>query len=84
MPDTRNLSDAEALAPLPPRAVVANAARGGVVDEDAPMAALASGRFFATGLDVFATETRNTMGFRASDDIAAVLAGKPATDPLWS
>lgn len=29
-------------------------------------------------------ETRNAMGFRALDNIAAVLAGKPAIDPLWS
>jgi lactate dehydrogenase-like 2-hydroxyacid dehydrogenase len=28
-------------------------------------------------------ETRNAMGFRALDNIAAVLAGKGATDPLW-
>jgi lactate dehydrogenase-like 2-hydroxyacid dehydrogenase len=29
-------------------------------------------------------ETRNAMGFRALDNIAAVLAGRPAIDPLWS
>jgi hydroxypyruvate reductase len=28
-------------------------------------------------------ETRNGMGFRALDNIAAVCAGKPAIDPLW-
>jgi lactate dehydrogenase-like 2-hydroxyacid dehydrogenase len=28
-------------------------------------------------------ETRDAMGFRALDNIAAVLAGKPAIDPLW-
>ena len=28
-------------------------------------------------------ETRNAMGFRALDNIAAVLAGKPPIDPLW-
>ena len=28
-------------------------------------------------------ETRNAMGFRALDNIAAVLAGKGAIDPLW-
>ena len=30
------------------------------------------------------TETRNAMGFRALDNIAAVLAGRPAIDALWS
>ena len=29
-------------------------------------------------------ETRDAMGFRALDNIAAVCAGKPAIDPLWS
>ena len=29
-------------------------------------------------------ETRDAMGFRALDNIAAVLAGKPAIDPLWN
>jgi lactate dehydrogenase-like 2-hydroxyacid dehydrogenase len=29
-------------------------------------------------------ETRNAMGMRALDNIAAVLAGKPPIDPLWS
>ena len=28
-------------------------------------------------------ETRNAMGFRALDNIAAVLAGKGPIDPLW-
>jgi lactate dehydrogenase-like 2-hydroxyacid dehydrogenase len=28
-------------------------------------------------------ETRDAMGFRALDNIAAVLAGQPAIDPLW-
>ena len=28
-------------------------------------------------------ETRNAMGFRALDNIAAVLDGKGAIDPLW-
>jgi lactate dehydrogenase-like 2-hydroxyacid dehydrogenase len=28
-------------------------------------------------------ETRNAMGYRALDNIAAVLAGKPPIDPLW-
>lgn len=29
-------------------------------------------------------ETRNAMGFRTLDNLAAVLTGKPAIDPLWS
>ena len=29
------------------------------------------------------TETRNAMGFRALDNIVAVLLGRGAIDPLW-
>ncbi len=29
-------------------------------------------------------ETRNAMGYRALDNIAAVLAGKPPIDPIWT
>ncbi|HEX2942742.1 MAG TPA: D-glycerate dehydrogenase [Rhodopila sp.] len=29
------------------------------------------------------TETRDAMGFRALDNVAAVLSGRPALDPLW-
>jgi len=28
-------------------------------------------------------ETRNAMGFRALDNIAAVLSGRPPIDPVW-
>jgi lactate dehydrogenase-like 2-hydroxyacid dehydrogenase len=28
-------------------------------------------------------ETRDAMGFRALDNILAVLSGRPAIDPLW-
>ena len=97
------------LALLPRGAVLVNAARGTLVDEDALIEALQSRHLFAAGLDVFRSEpdfdqrlsalpnvfltphmgsatleTRNAMGFRALDNIAAVTAGKPPIDPLWS
>ncbi len=106
---TDRLMNAETLALLPRGAVVVNAARGSLVDEDALLDALQSGHLAAAGLDVFRSEpdfdqrlsalpnvfltphmgsatleTRNAMGFRALDNIAAVTAGKPAIDPLWS
>lgn len=54
--ETRGLIDAAALAALPRGAVVVNAARGGIVDEAALVAALESGHLFAAGLDVFVAE----------------------------
>lgn len=55
-PDTRNLISAEVINALPDGAVVVNAARGGIMDEDALAAALESGRIDAAALDVFAEE----------------------------
>ncbi|MBL6750092.1 MAG: lactate dehydrogenase [Nevskia sp.] len=54
--DTRGLIDARALALLPPQACVINAGRGGLIDQDALLEALASGRLTGAGLDVFAQE----------------------------
>ncbi len=108
-PATDKMIDAEAFALLPDGAVFVNVSRGGLVDEDALLRALTTGKLFAAGLDVFRSEpdfdarfanlnnvilsphvgsasreTRNAMGFRALDNIAAVLAGSGPIDPLWS
>ncbi len=106
---TDKMIDSRALSLLPDGAVFVNVSRGGLVDEDALLHALISGKLFAAGLDVFRSEpdfesrftnldnvilsphvgsasreTRNAMGFRALDNIAAVLNGKSPIDPLWS
>lgn len=106
---TNGIMNAETFALLPKGAVFVNAARGGLVDEDALIAALRSGHLFGAGLDVFRAEpdfdlrfaelpnvflcphmgsateeTRAAMGFRALDNIEAVLAGRPPIDPIWS
>ncbi|MFF3438846.1 D-2-hydroxyacid dehydrogenase [Streptosporangium sp. NPDC002721] len=54
--ETHHLLDAEAFDRLKPGAVLINAARGGVVDEEAMLAALRSGRLGYAALDVFAEE----------------------------
>jgi len=54
--DTRDLIGARELAAMRPEAVIINCARGGVVNEEALLAALDSGRPRAAILDVFTTE----------------------------
>lgn len=105
---TAKIINARTLALLPKGAVFVNAARGGLVDEDALHEALTSGHLAAAGLDVFQKEpdfdarfaalpnvfltphvgsatheTRDAMGFRALDNLAAVLSGRAPIDPLW-
>jgi lactate dehydrogenase-like 2-hydroxyacid dehydrogenase len=55
---TVKLISAQVLDALGPRGVLINMARGSVVDEDALIAALSSGKIMAAGLDVFATEPK--------------------------
>lgn len=54
--ETSGMIGAAELALLPRGAVVVNAARGGIIDEAALVAALDSGAVFAAGLDVFTIE----------------------------
>lgn len=53
---TRGLIDAHALALLPDQACVINAGRGGLLDHNALLDALADGRLAGAGLDVFDQE----------------------------
>lgn len=53
---THHLMGAAQLACMKPTAVLINTARGAVIDEDAVVDALESGRLYAAGLDVFVGE----------------------------
>jgi lactate dehydrogenase-like 2-hydroxyacid dehydrogenase len=62
-PETRKWVNAERIARLPKGAVVVNTARGGVVDDEALIAALKGGHLAAAGLDVFDGEPRIHQGY---------------------
>ncbi len=55
-PETHHLMDAAAFASLKPGAILVNTARGPLVQQDALVAALRSGRLFGAGLDVLEAE----------------------------
>lgn len=55
-PTSKNMLNADAFAKMKPGVRIVCAARGGVIDEEALLAALASGKVAAAGLDVFTVE----------------------------
>jgi phosphoglycerate dehydrogenase-like enzyme len=55
-PETERIIDAEVLAAMRPTAVLVNISRGGLIDEDALVAALRARRIAGAGLDVFVEE----------------------------
>ena len=55
-PETTGLMNADRFAKLPDGAVIVNSARGALIDEDAMIKALESGKLSAAGLDCFVTE----------------------------
>ncbi len=60
---TRHWLDAARIGKLPRGAIVANAARGTLIDDDALIAALTSGQVAAAGLDVYNNEPRLAPGY---------------------
>lgn len=58
-PQTTGLLNAERINHLPDGAIVVNTARGAIVDDDALIDALTSGKLWAAGLDVFNGEPRD-------------------------
>jgi lactate dehydrogenase-like 2-hydroxyacid dehydrogenase len=62
-PDTIKFLNAERIALLPQGAVIVNTARGNLVDDDALVEALESGKVFAAGLDVYDGEPNIHPGY---------------------
>jgi glyoxylate reductase len=68
-PETVKFLNAERIALLPDGAIVANSARGNMVDDDALIAALESGKIAAAGLDVFDGEPNIHPGYRELENV---------------
>lgn len=65
----KGIINAERIAHLPPRAVIVNISRGELVDDDALIQALTTGRIFAAGLDVFANEPNVDPRYRKLNNV---------------
>lgn len=61
--------NAERIAQLPDQAIVINIARGDMIDDNALIAALQSGKLFAAGLDVFNGEPEIHPGYAAFPNV---------------
>jgi len=68
-PETTNFMNAERFDRLPDGAIFVNTARGALVDEEALIAALKSGKVAAAGLDVFRTEPGGNPAFADLENI---------------
>jgi len=69
-PETKGLLNADKIARLPDGAIVVNTSRGAVVDDDALIQALKSGKLAAAGLDVFNGEPADIHpGYRELDNV---------------
>jgi phosphoglycerate dehydrogenase-like enzyme len=66
---TRGIIGVAELAAMPPRALLVNTSRGGLIDEAALVAALASGRLRGAALDVFADEPAVPVGLRSLPNV---------------
>lgn len=76
-PETRFMIDAQALAQMKPTAFLINAARGGLVDDQALLDALRAGTIAGAGLDTFLSES--DPAFRSVSETLLALSNVVAT-----
>jgi len=68
-PETTDVINSQTLGMLPDNAILVNTARGALVDEDALVAALRSGKLAAAGLDCFKTEPGGNAAFSSFNNV---------------
>jgi len=68
-PETTGMMNRERFALMPDGAVLVNTARGALIDEDALLAALATGKVAAAGLDCFVTEPGGNPAFSGLENV---------------
>jgi len=68
-PETRGIVNARTIALMPDNAIVVNSARGDIVDDEALIAALGSGKLAAAGLDVFKGEPNIDPRYRSLENV---------------
>ena len=68
-PETHHWLNAARIAKMPQDAIVINTARGTLVDDNALIAALKSGKLFAAGLDVFENEPNLNPAYRELSNV---------------
>ena len=76
-PETIGLIGSDELAKAKPSMVLVNAARGGIVDEDALFAALKEGRIAGAGIDVFAKEPCTDMKSASANRVSRSTSRTP-------
>ena len=68
-PETKGILNTQSIEQLPDGAIVVNTARGPLVDDDALITALLSGKISAAGLDVYANEPSLDQRYLAIDNV---------------
>lgn len=80
-PSTRHIINAESIALMKDTAMLVNTARGGLIDNEALIAALKAGKFHAVALDVYEGEDNNVYTNRSDSAIADDITARLTTFP---